>query len=184
MVAMKKLSIIVLFGILVLTLPAHAKIYKWVDENGKVHYTNDPSQVPQTEDAKVKTFGDIKLLYPPQKEEPQEETSETQIVPLYDEEGVLKPGLSKAPENSRKKKEQTLAEHRESYRNLLDQARKSREEQLKKIAELQEMEEKPKYGSRDESLKKRIEGLKKSLKKSEKEIRKYANKIKSTSLTD
>ena len=50
--------------------------------------------------------------------------------------------------------------------------------------ELQEMEEKPKYGSRDESLKERIEGLKKSLKKSEKEIRKYENKIKSTSLAD
>ena len=50
---------IVICGFLLGSLPAHAKIYKWVDENRKTHFTNDPSLAPRNEDAKIKTFREI-----------------------------------------------------------------------------------------------------------------------------
>ena len=31
---------------LMLAVPSYAGLYKWTDENGKVHFTNDPSQIP------------------------------------------------------------------------------------------------------------------------------------------
>jgi len=36
-----KIPLLTLF-LLSLVLPAHAGIYKWVDENGKIHYTQTP----------------------------------------------------------------------------------------------------------------------------------------------
>lgn len=33
--------------LLIVTNPALAKIYKWTDESGKVHFTNDPAMVPE-----------------------------------------------------------------------------------------------------------------------------------------
>jgi len=165
--------------------PAHAKIYKWLDENGKVHYTNDPTQVHEDENRKIKTFRDLPPL-PVQKEEPEEPSIETQTIPLHDEEGPLKPELSLPPQVTRKKEEslKSPAEQRESYQKLLEDARESRERQLQKIADLQEMDEKPKGWTTNESLGEIIEGLKKNVRKSEKDILKYENKVKSTSLSD
>jgi len=40
-----RILIITLFC-LALAAPAAAGLYKWTDENGKVHFTNDPSQIP------------------------------------------------------------------------------------------------------------------------------------------
>ncbi len=34
---------------------AHATIYKWKDENGKPHFTNDPTKVPKTKNIDVET---------------------------------------------------------------------------------------------------------------------------------
>ncbi len=183
MQTMKILSIIVVCGIIFWGLPAHAKIYKWVDEHGKVHFTDDPSQLPQDEDTKIKTFRELPPL-PVQKED--EPSSETQTVPLHDEKGPVNPDLSSPPKVTKKREgpPKSPTEQRESYKKLLEAARESRERQLKKIAEIQEMDEKPKNWTTNESLDEVVEGLKKSLKKSEREISKYENKIKGTSLTD
>jgi|SaaInlStandDraft_5_1057022.scaffolds.fasta_scaffold50877_2 hypothetical protein len=160
--------------------PAQAKIYKWVDEHGKVHYTNDPTQIPQNEDAEVKTFREI-APPPPKEDQP---SSEKETIPLVDEKGPIKPALPVPPKVTRNKEVKSPVEERESYQKLLEQARESRQKQLTKIRELQEMDEKPKNWTTNESLDEVIEGLKKSMKKTEKEIRKYENKVKSTSLTD
>ena len=162
--------------------PAHAKIYKWVDERGKVHFTDDPSKIPDDE-TEVKTIRELPPL-PVPKQEPEEPSTEKENVPLYDEDGPKKPGSSFPPKAVRKKRFKDPAEAREAYTELLEKARESRERQLKKIEELQEMDEKPKDWTTNESLEEIIEGLKKSVKKSEKEILKYENKIKATSLTD
>ncbi|MGK0178731.1 MAG: hypothetical protein ACI8PD_000519, partial [Nitrospinales bacterium] len=166
---MKTLWITIIICVFLLgSLPAYAKIYKWIDENGKVHFTNDPSLIPRTEDAKVKTFREIPLVQkpvlkidPPSRPTPGEET-QTDTRP---------PQKPKSP----KKKEVTsesLAEEKKSYQELLGKSRESRERQLKKIDELQEMDEKSKTWTTKESLDEIIEGLQKSVKKSEKEIRK------------
>ena len=172
-------------GVLFWNLPAYAKIYKWVDEQGKVHYTNDPTQLPQDEGAEIETFRELRSP-PAQKEEPEEQVSKTQTIPLHDEEDSVKPDMPVPPKPKVKIEAapKTIAEQKESYRKLLEKARDSRNRQLKKIADLQEMDEKPKDWTTKESLEEIIEGLKTSVKKLEKDILKYENKIKSTKLTD
>ncbi len=161
--------------------PAQAKIYKWVDEHGKTHYTNDPTQIPQNEDAEVKTFREI-VPPPPPKED--QAPSEKETIPLPDEKDPEKSTPSAPPKVPRNKEAKSPIEERESYQKLLEQARESRQKQLAKINELQEMDEKPKSWTTNESLDEVIDGLRKRLKKTEKEIRKYEIKVKSTSLTD
>ncbi len=171
---------IVIYGFLWGSLPAYAKIYKWIDENGKVHFTDDPSLVPQTEGAKVKTFREIPPVTKPalKNDSPPESKLGEATRPEI--------RTSQKPKSSKKKKvtSEILAEKKKSYQELLEKSRESRERQLKKIAELQEMDEKPKAWTTKESLDEIIVGLKKSVKKSEKEIRKYEREIKSFSLTD
>ena len=171
---------IAIYGFLLGSLPAHAKIYKWVDEKGKVHFTNDPSLVPQTEDAKIKTFREI----PPVKKPVLENDPPTEPAP--DEGTHADVGPPPKPKVSKKKEvtSENITEEKESYQELLGKSRESRERQLKKIAELQEMDEKSKNWTTKESLDEIIEGLQKSVKKSDKEIRKYEREIKSFSLTD
>lgn len=38
--------VIIIWVCLALAMPAFAGLYKWTDENGKIHFTNDPSQIP------------------------------------------------------------------------------------------------------------------------------------------
>ena len=55
---MKTLNYLVLvFGFLAVTNPAHAAIYKWVDENGVVHYSEKKP--------KAKTFDQANIRYAP-----------------------------------------------------------------------------------------------------------------------
>lgn len=172
---------IVVFGCLVGSLPAHAEIYKWVDENGKTHFTNDPSLVPQIEDAKVKTFREI-----PRVRKPVSATDSPTEIISGGKETRSETSPSQAPKAAKKKKTppKSLTEKKESYRKLLEKSRESRERQLKKIAELQDLEEKPKGWTTKESLDEIIEGLQKSVKKSEIEIQRYEKEIKSFSLVD
>jgi hypothetical protein len=171
---------IAIYGFLLGSLPAHAKIYKWVDKNGKTHFTNDPSLVPKTEDAKVKTFREI---LPAQKPVLKNGPPST---PIPSEGAHTDISPPQKPKTSKKKEvtSESLAEEKKSYQELLEKSRESRERQLKKIAELQEVDEKPKTWTTKESLDEIIEGLQKSVKKSEKEIRKYEREIQSFSLTD
>jgi hypothetical protein len=171
---------IAIYSFLLGSLPAHAKIYKWVDKKGKVHFTNDPSLVPQNDDAKIKTFREILPVKKPvlENDPPSESTpsKETHV-------DIRPPQKPKAPKKIAVTSE-SLAEEKESYQELLEKSRESQERQLKKIAELQAMDEKPKTWTTKESLDEIIEGLQKNVKRSEKEIGKYERKIKSFSLTD
>jgi hypothetical protein len=171
---------IAIYGFLLGSFPAHAEIYKWVDEKGKVHFTNDPSLVPQTEDAKIKTFREI----PPVKKPVLENDPSSEPTPSEETHADI--GPPQKPKASKKKEvtSKSLAEEKESYQELLKKSRESRERQLKKIAELQEMDEKPKNWTTKESIDEIIEGLQKNVKRSEKEIHKYEREIKSFSLTD
>ena len=36
------------------SVPAHIKIYKWADEKGKSHFTDDPTKIPKNQGLKLK----------------------------------------------------------------------------------------------------------------------------------
>lgn len=41
------LAILSLFVLVLISRPIHAEIYKWIDEKGTVHFTQDPSTIPE-----------------------------------------------------------------------------------------------------------------------------------------
>ncbi|ABO25425.1 conserved hypothetical protein [Shewanella loihica PV-4] len=70
---------ILLFTLLLMTLGAQAAIYKWVDKDGKVHYSDTPVENSTQVEFKENTENQIKLPPPavrepltPAKEEPKE----------------------------------------------------------------------------------------------------------------
>ena len=43
-------SIFLIFGVILLYLPSYeseATVYKWKDESGKIHFTDEPNRVPE-----------------------------------------------------------------------------------------------------------------------------------------
>jgi hypothetical protein len=40
-------ALVILFSMLVVLSSAHAEIYKWVDDKGAVHFTEDPATIPE-----------------------------------------------------------------------------------------------------------------------------------------
>ena len=55
--AIKRIAIVILisFGLLPIFQLAHAEIFKWVDEKGTVHFTEDPATIPEKYREKVKS---------------------------------------------------------------------------------------------------------------------------------
>jgi hypothetical protein len=58
MTSMKTMMVVlltVLFGLLLISQSSHAEIYKWVDEKGTVHFTEDPATIPEKYREKVES---------------------------------------------------------------------------------------------------------------------------------
>ena len=47
---------LLILGLLALSLPATAEMYKWVDAQGSVHFTDNLFNVPQEYLAQIKTY--------------------------------------------------------------------------------------------------------------------------------
>ncbi len=74
---MKRISVIVLFAFFISEI-SFAEVYKWVDEKGAVHFTDDMTQVPEKYRPKAEEVGSS--------EEKEETKSEGQITPKGKEE--------------------------------------------------------------------------------------------------
>lgn len=114
-----KFILIIGLTLFLMAVPAHAKIYKWKDENGKVNFTNDPTKVPKS---KNKEVGTIRGL-PPQianksfsGSKGSTKGSEKELEDLIkevDKEAILKKALS-------------TQKVKKSYQNLLRAIKKAR----------------------------------------------------------
>lgn len=160
--------------------PAHAKVYKWVDEKGKMHFTNDPSQIPKSKDTKVKT---LREALPPIRNQtsPQLESDTSPEVPVKSLEDL--PGVSKSRQSGKKDKPD-IEKSGKSYKKLLRLAEESRSRKIEKINELKKLDYKPESWTTGESLEETIEGLKKSVKKSDEEIQRYKEKVRAARVED
>ncbi len=169
------------------SFPAHAKIYKWVDENGKVHFTDDPTRLPQKENSKIETIRELPPL-PVKKANPEEQSPFASENPLpIQSEGDHVDGEQLLKQKAAQKKEEpgeSLAQQKESYQKLLDQARETWQQKQKLVEEMESTGEKPKDWHTKESLDQIIERYKKHMERAGKDISKYEQKIKSLSLTD
>jgi hypothetical protein len=174
---------IAIYGFLLGSLPAHAKIYKWVDEKGKVHFTDDPSLVPQNEDAKIKTFRELPPLPVEKKQSPPDRDE-----PLHPELEGDQAGIDESmKQKAAQKKEEpakTLAQKKESYEKILQESRETWNRKQKQIEKMKMSGEKPKDWHTKESLDQIIERYKKHMETEEKKIKKYQEKINSLLLSD
>mgnify|MGYP001825124680 FL=1 len=73
---MKYLKIFIIFTFLMFSVSAAAEIYKYVDEDGNVHFTDDINQVPEAQRDKVSSYVESVSEDPPDQEITQENQSE------------------------------------------------------------------------------------------------------------
>jgi flagellar motility protein MotE (MotC chaperone) len=73
---MKYLKIFIIITFLMFSVNAAAEIYKYVDEEGNVHFTDDINQVPEAQRDKVSSYVESVSEDPPEQEVTQENQSE------------------------------------------------------------------------------------------------------------
>jgi len=73
---MKYLKIFIIITFLMFSVNADAEIYKYVDEDGNVHFTDDINQVPEAQRDKVSSYVESVSEDPPEQEATQENQSE------------------------------------------------------------------------------------------------------------
>jgi hypothetical protein len=181
---MKTLFIVIaIYGFLLGSLPAHAKIYKWVDENGKAHFTDDPTRLPQQEDSKIET---LRELPPPlvKKKQPSPDKGEPLRPELEGDPTRIDKPLKQKPAQKKEEPAKSLAQKKESYEKILQESRETWNQKKKQIEKMEMSGEKPKDWHTKESLDQIIERYKKHMETEEKKIKKYQKKINSLLLSD
>jgi len=73
---MKYLKIFMIITFLVFSVNAAAEFYKYVDEDGNVHFTDDINQVPEPQRAKIRSYIESESEEPAAQEVTQENQSE------------------------------------------------------------------------------------------------------------
>jgi hypothetical protein len=143
---MKKIVWISLFSFVLAVVPAHAKIYKWVDEKGKVHFTDNPSKIPKKQGSKIKI---LKEAPPPvQNKVSAGSTSSNKPEQLLNELGNPS-GLKSEGENNGlpqqfdEKQIESIQEQLESFQETYKESQESREQRLKVLKEVEGSRTKP-----------------------------------------
>ena len=124
---------IAIFSFLLGSLPAHAKIYKWVDENGKVHFTDDPARLPQQEDSKIETFRELPPL-PVEKKPPPSDRGEPSG--LEGEPTGIDESLKQKSAQKKEDRAKSLAQKKESYEKILQESRETWNRKRKQIEKM------------------------------------------------
>jgi hypothetical protein len=129
--------------------PAHAKIFKWVDENGKTHFTDDPTKIPKKQGTKIDT---IRELPPPVR------NNVTGKSDSSGKPGELLEGLGSAsqlepqgennglPSQLDEKQIENIKEQLESFKETLKESQDARDQQLKALDEFEGSKSKTESG--------------------------------------
>jgi hypothetical protein len=108
---------ITLFGLLPLSQLAHAEIYKWVDEKGTVHFTEDPETIPEEYRDRAKSRTTEEDLMTPEERAIQRKSYEEEVRERL----------------KREKKEYDLREIEKRVKEMEDRAKKERQERAKEM---------------------------------------------------
>ena len=180
---MKKFFIIIsIFGLLTTSGSAEAKIYKWVDENGKAHFTDDPSLLPEDDESKVETFREF--ASPPAKKIESRQETEKEV--HKGKEGLKDQEVSISPETMKKNSgpPPDLVKLKKSYEQDLKNAQQILIEKQKVIAEIQRTGKRPENWHTKETAEQILERYQLNVKKVEKEIKQNQKKLDSLKLSD
>jgi hypothetical protein len=135
---MKTILWISLFCFVLVSVPVHAKIYKWVDEKGKVHFTDDPTKIPKNKGRKIDTFREL----PPTV--PKKSAGERTRIPgaLQNELGNTSKSGSQGGSNESlpqldENQIQDIQKQLESFQETFKESQKAREQQLKALDEIE-----------------------------------------------
>jgi hypothetical protein len=85
------------FVVATLAMPAHAQIYRWTDDKGQVHITNDPNQVPERYRRGGATPEQPMPRRPSPSESPGERTGKLSRSAAYDAIFTLRAAAANAP---------------------------------------------------------------------------------------
>jgi hypothetical protein len=101
---MKRCNLIIIALLFCLVSPSDATIYKWVDDHGETHFTDDPGNIPEKAKEKAQNFDKIEhkgsVTYDPDVKSPEPQTGEEPFWKRYlqQEEEKEQAKRSKEPE--------------------------------------------------------------------------------------
>ena len=119
---------------------AHAKIFKWVDEKGKTHFTDDPTKIPKKQEDKVETIREL----PPatSKKAVGDNAPSNKPRELLNELGTStklnsQAGQNEIPNQLDEKQLKDIQEQLESFQEVFKKSQEDRDQQLKAIDEIE-----------------------------------------------
>jgi hypothetical protein len=120
-------TLLIVIVLVVLCAPVHAEIYKWVDEKGTVHFTEDPATIPEKYREKVKSRLTEEDLMTPEERVRAKEQHEEQVRERFEkEQKVYEKSIE---EGQTRKKRKVLEDAKEEERLKVEKARKLSDDQ-------------------------------------------------------
>lgn len=170
---MKYLKIFIIITFLMFSVSASAEFYKYVDDEGNVHFTDDINQVPEAQRAKIRSYIESENQEPAEQEVTQvnkpEQASKDQETDFSD----LSDDESESLEDTKKRIDELKSEIDQEYKALL----KEREQLAKDKKQVKTKDQILEFNQKVESLNNRVAAYEKKGKDYKAQVDAYNQRI-------
>ena len=163
---MKYLKIFIIITFLLFSVNAAAEFYKYVDEDGNVHFTDDINQVPEAQRVKIRSYIESESEEPAEQEVTQENQSEQTATDQQTNLPDLSDDESESLEDAKKRIDALKSEIDQEYGALL----KEKEQLAKDKKQAKTKEQIIEFNKKVDSLNKRVASYEKKGKPGERII--------------
>jgi chromosome segregation ATPase len=118
---MKYLKIFIIITFLMFSVSASAEFYKYVDDEGNVHFTDDINQVPEAQRAKIRSYIESETPEPDEQEVAQENKPEQTSEDQQTDFSELSDDESESLEDAKKRIDELKSEIDEEYKALMEE---------------------------------------------------------------
>jgi flagellar motility protein MotE (MotC chaperone) len=170
---MKYLKIFIIITFLVFSVNAAAEFYKYEDEDGNVHFTDDINQVPEAQRAKIRSYIESESAEPAEQEAPRENQPEQAATDQQTTLPDLSDDESESLEDAKKRIDALKSEIDQEYEALL----KEKEQLAKDKKQAKTKEQIIEFNKRVDSLNKRVAAYEKKGKDYKDQVDAYNKRI-------
>jgi tRNA(Ile)-lysidine synthase TilS/MesJ len=170
---MKYLKIFMIITFLIFSVSAAAEFYKYVDENGNTHFTDDINAVPEAQRAKIRSYVESESPEPDEQAAPQEDQSEQAATEQETNFPDLSGDESESLEDAKKRIEALKSEIDQEYEALIE----AKEQLAKAKAEAKTKEQIIEFNKKVDDLNKRVVDYEKKGKAYKAQVEAYNSRI-------
>jgi flagellar motility protein MotE (MotC chaperone) len=171
--SMKVFKIFIIITFLVFSVNAAAEFFKYVDEDGNVHFTDDINQVPEAQRAKIHSYIESESEEPAEQEVTRENPSEQAATDQQTNLPDLSDDESESLEDAKKRIDALKSEIDQEYEALL----KEKEQLAKAKNQAKTREQIIEFNKKVDSLNKRVASYEKKGKDYKAQVDAYNQRI-------